>query len=135
MATHNQVRAVGFLKKDPKILNEGVEGAEKVLFMIRTLHRDLDGFHGMKFRTSWSITTARTSCQFCDHADWRLADRGGKSLRWKPDLCIHTCDTSADHERSHAGVDDDIHHRIPGTGRCQPDLTAQCPNSFYLYRT
>ena len=29
MATHNQVRAVGFLKNDPKILNEGVEGAEK----------------------------------------------------------------------------------------------------------
>lgn len=50
MATHNQVCTVGFLKKDPKILNEGVEGAEKVLFMIRTLHRDLDGFHGMKFQ-------------------------------------------------------------------------------------
>ena len=50
MATHNQVRAVGFLKNDPKILNEGVEGAEKILFMIRTLHRELDGFHGMKFQ-------------------------------------------------------------------------------------
>ena len=50
MATHNQVRTVGFLKNDPKILNEGVEGAEKILFMIRTLHRELDGFHGMKFQ-------------------------------------------------------------------------------------
>lgn len=50
MATHNQVRAVGFLKNDPKILNEGVEGAEKILFMIRTLHRELDGYHGMKFQ-------------------------------------------------------------------------------------
>lgn len=50
MATHNQVRMVGFLKKDPTIVNEGQEGNEKAIFLIRTLHRDLDGFKGMKFQ-------------------------------------------------------------------------------------
>lgn len=50
MATHNQVRVVGFLKSDPQIYNMGVEGAEKAIFIIRTMHRELDGFFGAKFQ-------------------------------------------------------------------------------------
>lgn len=50
MATHNYVRVVGFLLGHPKILNEGVEGEEKVLFSIRTVHRDLDDYIGMKYQ-------------------------------------------------------------------------------------
>ena len=34
MATHNQVRAVGFLREDPIIMNAGESGAEKVMFTI-----------------------------------------------------------------------------------------------------
>lgn len=49
MATHNQVREIGYLLKDPKILNEGIEGAEKVLFQIRTIHRETEGYYGRSF--------------------------------------------------------------------------------------
>ncbi|WP_270209764.1 single-stranded DNA-binding protein [Dorea amylophila] len=50
MATHNQVRAVGFLREDPIIMNAGESGAEKVMFTIRTIHRDVDNFHGKRFQ-------------------------------------------------------------------------------------
>ncbi|MCC2254566.1 single-stranded DNA-binding protein [Ruminococcus sp. CLA-AA-H200] len=50
MATHNQVRVVGYLRKDPTIINRDEEGAEKAVFLIRTMHRDLDGYEGMKFQ-------------------------------------------------------------------------------------
>ena len=49
MATHNHVREVGYLLKDPKIVNEGIEGAEKILFQIRTVRRHVDGYNGKKF--------------------------------------------------------------------------------------
>jgi hypothetical protein len=49
MATHNQVREVGYLLKDPKIINEGKEGSEKILFQIRTVRRNVDNYHGKKF--------------------------------------------------------------------------------------
>jgi len=50
MATHNQVRIVGFLKTNPQIINYGREGEQKVLLFLRTMHRDLDGFNGMAFQ-------------------------------------------------------------------------------------
>ncbi len=50
MATHNQVRVVGFLKSNPQVINSGVEGERKVVFLIRTMHRDLDGFCGTAFQ-------------------------------------------------------------------------------------
>ena len=50
MATHNQVRIVGYVLNPPKIINEGVEGAEKAIFSIRTVHRDIDSFNGNKFQ-------------------------------------------------------------------------------------
>lgn len=50
MATHNQVRLVGFLLEDPVLLNSGVSGAEKVMCKIRTVHRDFDGYFGMHFQ-------------------------------------------------------------------------------------
>ncbi len=43
MATHNQVRLVGYLLKDPKIINEGQEGAEQILFQLRTVRRKIEG--------------------------------------------------------------------------------------------
>lgn len=49
MAQHNQVRGVGFLLKDPTILNEGIEGSEKILFQIRTIRRHIDDYRGKKF--------------------------------------------------------------------------------------
>lgn len=49
MATHNQVREVGYLLKDPKIMNEGIEGSEKILFQIRTARRDTEGYLGKRF--------------------------------------------------------------------------------------
>lgn len=49
MATHNQVREVGYLLKDPTILYEGIEGSEKILFQIRTIRRDTEGYAGKKF--------------------------------------------------------------------------------------
>ena len=50
MATHNQVRVVGFLLNDPHIVNEGMQGAERIVYQVRTVHRDLDGFNGAKFQ-------------------------------------------------------------------------------------
>ena len=50
MATHNQVRAVGFLREDPIIINAGESGAERVMFTIRTIHRDVANFHGKRFQ-------------------------------------------------------------------------------------
>lgn len=49
MATHNQVRVIGYLLKEPKIINEGEEGAEKVLFQIRTIRRDIESYPRRKF--------------------------------------------------------------------------------------
>lgn len=49
MATHNQVREVGYLLKEPKIMNEGMEGSEKILFQIRTIRRETEGYYGKKF--------------------------------------------------------------------------------------
>lgn len=49
MATHNQVREVGYLLQDPKIMNEGLEGSEKILFKIRTIRRETEGYFGKKF--------------------------------------------------------------------------------------
>lgn len=51
MATHNQVRMVGFLLAHPKIINEGQEGAEKAIFRIRTTHRDVDIYNGQQYQT------------------------------------------------------------------------------------
>lgn len=50
MATHNQARMVGFLLDDPKIVNEGVEGAEKALFRIRTVRRNVDNYRGPAYQ-------------------------------------------------------------------------------------
>lgn len=41
MATHNHVRIIGFLTENPKIINEGIEGAEKVMYCIKTIVRPL----------------------------------------------------------------------------------------------
>ena len=50
MATHNQVRVIGYLLKDPQIINEGEDGGEKVIFLIRTTHSDIEGYPCMKFQ-------------------------------------------------------------------------------------
>ena len=50
IATHNQVRMVGFLLAHPKIINEGQEGAEKAIFRIRTTHRDVDIYNGQQYQ-------------------------------------------------------------------------------------
>ena len=39
-----------FLKSNPQVINSGVEGERKVVFLIRTMHRDLDGFCGTAFQ-------------------------------------------------------------------------------------
>lgn len=49
MATHNQVRELGYLLKEPKIINEGIEGSEKILFQIRTARRNTEGYAGKRF--------------------------------------------------------------------------------------
>jgi len=49
MATHNQVRIVGYLIKEPKIKNEGIEGEEKFIAQIRTTRRDIEGFNDDRF--------------------------------------------------------------------------------------
>lgn len=46
MATHNHARMVGYLITDPKIINADMEGAEKILFQIRTVRRPVDGYKG-----------------------------------------------------------------------------------------
>ncbi len=50
MATHNQIRIVGFLKNNPQIINPDKEGETKILFLVRTIHRDIDGYNGMQFQ-------------------------------------------------------------------------------------
>lgn len=50
MATHNQVRVVGYILNEPIILNEGQEGNEKILFNLRTTHRDIDNYNGAKYQ-------------------------------------------------------------------------------------
>lgn len=49
MATHNQMRILGYLLKDPTIINDGMEGDEKILFQVRTIRRHTDGYIGKKF--------------------------------------------------------------------------------------
>ena len=50
MATHNEVRIVGYLKKDPMIMNPGVEGEEKILCTVRVANRELDGYNDPPFQ-------------------------------------------------------------------------------------
>lgn len=50
MATHNQIRVIGYLLKDPQIFNASEEGAEKIIFLIRTTHRDIEGYPCAKFQ-------------------------------------------------------------------------------------
>lgn len=45
MATHNQVRIVGYIKGDVTIIGEPGSGSEKAFFTVRTTHRDVDLFH------------------------------------------------------------------------------------------
>lgn len=45
MATHNQVRLIGYILNEPKIVNEGKEGEEKVVFQMRTTRRKIDDFY------------------------------------------------------------------------------------------
>ena len=45
MATHNQVRLIGYILNDPKIINAGQEGIEKILFQMRTTRRKIEGYH------------------------------------------------------------------------------------------
>ena len=47
MATHNQVRVVGFLVGNVRLVE--TEGNEKAFFTLRTTHRDVDCFHEEKF--------------------------------------------------------------------------------------
>lgn len=49
MATHNQTRTLGYLLKNPTIINEGQEGAERILFRIRTTRRKVEGYQGKQF--------------------------------------------------------------------------------------
>lgn len=49
MATHNQVRAIGYLLADPKIVNEGIEGEEKIIIKIRTVRRAIEGYTGQQY--------------------------------------------------------------------------------------
>ena len=50
LATHNQVRIVGFLLNDPIITNENDMGEEQVLISIRACNRELDGYYFTPFQ-------------------------------------------------------------------------------------
>ena len=50
MATHNQVRVLGFLLKDPIITNEDEFGEEQLLISMRVCNRDLDGYYYSPFQ-------------------------------------------------------------------------------------
>ena len=50
MATHNHIHILGYLLEDPRIINAGSEGAEKALFNVRTIRRELDSYYGNKFQ-------------------------------------------------------------------------------------
>lgn len=45
MAAHNQVRIVGYLLKDPVIINKDKPGEEKILMQVRTTRRDIEGYY------------------------------------------------------------------------------------------
>lgn len=49
MATHNHMRVLGYVLKDPTIINLGEEGLEKVIFQVRTIRRKTEGYRGKKF--------------------------------------------------------------------------------------
>lgn len=49
MATHNQVRIIGYLMQNPKVINEGVFGSEKILMKIRTARRPIEGYNGENY--------------------------------------------------------------------------------------
>lgn len=49
MAQHNQTRHVGFLIQNPTILNEGLEGNEKVIMQLRTIRRNIEGYNDKQF--------------------------------------------------------------------------------------
>jgi hypothetical protein len=49
MATHNQVREIGYLLSDPKVLNEGKIGEEKIILKMRTARRTVDGYNGEQY--------------------------------------------------------------------------------------
>ena len=46
MATINEARIVGYICREPKIINEGVKGEEKVFFQVRTVRRRTEGVSG-----------------------------------------------------------------------------------------
>ena len=48
MATHNEVRIVGYLKKDPIIMNQGK--TERILCTVRVVNRELDGYNEPPFQ-------------------------------------------------------------------------------------
>ena len=50
MARLNEVRLVGFLLKNPTIINEGKIGEEKISIKIRTTNRRIDGYRGKHFQ-------------------------------------------------------------------------------------
>lgn len=47
MATHNEVRVVGYVLNDPKFINPGENG--KCIFKLRTARREIEGFSGENF--------------------------------------------------------------------------------------
>lgn len=47
MATHNEVRVVGYMLTDPRFVNPGPEG--KCIFRLRTIRRDIQGFTGENY--------------------------------------------------------------------------------------
>lgn len=49
MATHNQVRIVGYILKEPAIINEGIAGEEKFVAQVRTTRRDIEDFNDDRF--------------------------------------------------------------------------------------
>lgn len=63
MATHNQVRVVGFLLDDPKVVGNPERG-EQCFFQIRTVHRDnVDNYNGPQYQDVivWYDGNAATS--------------------------------------------------------------------------
>ncbi|MDO4977114.1 MAG: single-stranded DNA-binding protein [Eubacteriales bacterium] len=47
MATHNQVRLVGFLKVDPILRNVDVAGEEQAIFSMCVIHRPIENYHNV----------------------------------------------------------------------------------------
>lgn len=48
MATHNSATMVGYLLKDPIVLNSNEEGNRKVIVRMRTVRRDAEGYYGRR---------------------------------------------------------------------------------------